>query len=253
MILESRGQMPSSQRVMNEGNADRKMRFALLVELLCISVRRAMNFLRDRLRRGIAAGLMPALALSLTACVGSSQATVTHVVVPPRVELLSGGSKSLNYTPWYIHTWELSGPPGMRVGGGGPNVMPVRSDGNPSGGGAEICCTSYPVDWQPGLRLTVRWLVFKDVKRLGAKAPGDWYKAEDVRIPQYDGHHAGDIWAVFLPGDRVRIMVPDGIDPNGGNNPDIRPPDNDPYIVHGVRDDEWNELFPNGVARGIKQ
>jgi hypothetical protein len=159
------------------------------------------------------------------------------------VELESGGTKALNYTPWYIHTFEISGPPGTRIGGGGPNVMPMGDDGQPSGGGAETCCTSYPVDWQPDLKLTVRWLV--DKKQDG-KTPGYWYKAENVRIPRYDGSQVGGVWGVFLPGDRVRIMIPDGIDPNGGNNPDIRPADNDPYIAQGVLDAEWNEQYRRG-------
>jgi len=157
--------------------------------------------------------------------------------------LLSSGSKALNYTSWYIHTFEIAAPPGSGIGGGGPNVMPAHEDGSPSGGGKEMCCTRLPVEWQADLRLTVRWLV--DKKQDG-KTPGYWYKAENVRIPQYEGRQAGGTWAIFLPGDRVRIMIPDGIDPNGGNNPDIRPPDNDPYIVQGVLDDEWNQLYRKG-------
>jgi hypothetical protein len=38
---------------------------------------------------------------------------------------------------------------------------------------------------------------------------------------------------------------------DGGNNPNNRPADNDSYIAHGVPDDECNQLYPNGVARGI--
>jgi hypothetical protein len=56
---------------------------------------------------------------------------------------------------------------------------------------------------------------------------------------------------IFLPGDRVRLMITDG-NHDGGNNPNNRPADDDPLIVKGVLDDEWNERFPNGVARGIK-
>ena len=122
----------------------------------------------------------------------------------------------------------------------------------PPAGGAETCCASIPHDWQPDLRLTVRWLVFKDVKKLGAKAPGDWYKAENVQIARYDGRQVGGVWAIFLPGDRVRLMVSDG-NSSGGNDLNHRPPDGDPYIVAGIRDDDWNRLFPNGVAQGIKQ
>jgi len=196
------------------------------------------------LHRGFVAGLLSVVVLAFAACASSPSPSpsATHVVVPQQVELLSGDSGILNYTPWYIHTWELSGPAGSGIGGGGRNALPIKDNGRPSGGSG-MCCTSYPLVWQPELRLTVRWLA--DKKQDG-KTPGYWYKAENVRIPQYDGHHAGDTWAVFLPGDRVRIMVPDGIDPNGENNPDIRPPDNDPYIVQGIRDDEWNQLYRKG-------
>jgi hypothetical protein len=60
-----------------------------------------------------------------------------------------------------------------------------------------------------------------------------------VRFGQYDGHHVGDIWANFLPGDRVRLMVSDG-NSSGWNDLNHRPADDDPYFVQGVLDDEWN-------------
>jgi hypothetical protein len=155
----------------------------------------------------------------------------------------------LNYTPWYIHTWELAGPAGSGIGGGGPNVMPIQEDGSPSGGGAETCCTSIPYDWQPNLGLTVRWLVDKDPH---GKKPLVWYKAENVLFGQYDGHQVGAIWAIFLPGDWVRLMVSDG-NSSGWNDLNHQPLDSDPYIVQGVLDDEWNRLFPNGVAQGVEK
>jgi hypothetical protein len=195
-----------------------------------------------RAQRAVTASLLSALVLSLAACT-SLQPSTDSIVLPRQVELLGGGTKALNYTPWYIHSFAISGPPGTGIGGGGPNVMPAHKDGSPSGGGGERCCTSYPLEWQPDLKLTVRWLVFKKVKELGSKAPGVWYKAENVRIPRYDGSQAAGVWGIFLPGDRVRIMIPDGIDPNGGNNPNVRPPDNDPYIVQGMLDDEWNQRY----------
>ena len=101
---------------------------------------------------------------------------------------------------------------------------------------------SYPAEWQPDLKLTVRWLV--DKKQDG-KTPGYWYKAENVRIAPYKGANAGEAWGIFLPGDRVRVMVTDG-DHDGGNNPNIRPADSDPYIAQGVIDTEWNLLYRRG-------
>ncbi|WP_419690747.1 DUF3304 domain-containing protein [Burkholderia theae] len=155
---------------------------------------------------------------------------------------MSGDTKALNYTPWYIHTFSITGPRGSRIGGGGPNVMPIRPDGRPSGGGAAVCCTSLPAEWQPDLRLTVRWLV--DKKQDG-KTPGYWYKAENVRIAPYVSGNTGDAWGIFLLGDRVRIMLTDG-NRDGGNNPNNRPADNDPYIAQGVLDDEWNRRYRKG-------
>jgi hypothetical protein len=195
-----------------------------------------------RARRAATAALLSALALSLGACATSSFNAITPTVLPQRVALLSGGTLALNYTPWYIHKFGIRGPAGTDIGGGGPNVMPAHEDGRPSGGGAETCCTSIPREWQPDLRLTVRWLM--DKKQDG-KTLGYWYKAENVRIAQYDGSQSGGVWALFLPGDRVRIMIADG-NHDGGNNMNNRPADNDPYIAKGVLDDEWNRLYRRG-------
>ncbi|HDR8952807.1 DUF3304 domain-containing protein [Burkholderia vietnamiensis] len=185
-----------------------------------------------------------ALCLSLAACAGGQSPAVTPIEMPRHVELLSGDANALNYTPWYIHTFSMIGPSGSGIGGGGPNVMPVRADGRPSEGGG-MCCTSLPAEWQPDLKLTVRWLV--DKKQDG-KTPGYWYKADNVRIAPYSTGNTGDAWAIFLPGDRVRIMLTDG-NHDGGNNPNNRPADNDPYIAQGVIDEEWNRLYRKGGMR----
>jgi len=90
--------------------------------------------------------------------------------------------------------------------------------------------------------LTVRWLV--DKKQDGI-TPGYWYKAENVQIAPYSSGNTGDAWAIFLPGDRVRIMLTDG-NRDGGNNPNIRPADNGPYVAQGVIDEEWNRRYRKG-------
>ena len=187
-------------------------------------------------------GVLSALCLSLAACAaGQPDGAAAPVEVSHPVRLMSGDTKALNYTAWYIHSFALFGPPGSGIGGGGPNVMPIKANGRPSEGGGK-CCTSLPVEWQPELKLTVRWLL--DKKQDG-KTPGYWYKAENVRIAQYNGANAGGIWSIFLPGDRVRIMVTDG-NRDGGNNRNNRPADNDPYIAQGVLDEEWNRLYRKG-------
>ncbi|MBR8031440.1 DUF3304 domain-containing protein [Burkholderia vietnamiensis] len=195
--------------------------------------------------RVAATSLLSALCLSLTACAGGQPNAAVPVEAAHQVRLLSGDTKALNYTPWYIHTFAITGPSGGGIGGGGPNVMPVRADGRPSGGGKAVCCTSLPAEWQPDLKLTVRWLV--DKKQDG-KTPGYWYKADNVRIAPYSTGNTGDAWAIFLPGDRVRIMLTDG-NHDGGNNPNNRPADNDPYIAQGVIDEEWNRLYRKGGMR----
>ncbi|ABB13227.1 DUF3304 domain-containing protein [Burkholderia lata] len=154
-------------------------------------------------------------------------------------DTLAVGASTLNYSPWYIHQWGIEGPDGSGVAGGGPNVWPAGPDGKPSGGGKETCCSNVPRVWQPDLRLTVRWLVYRKQDQTTS-----WYKAENIRIPKY-GQVMGGLWAVFLPDDRVRIMVADG-QKGDANDPGIRPQDNDPYIAHGVVDQEWNRLYRDG-------
>ncbi|MDR9019389.1 hypothetical protein FEP52_00807 [Burkholderia multivorans] len=61
----------------------------------------------------------------------------------------------------------------------------MREDGSPGQSGGQ-CCMRYPMEWQPDLRLTVRWLVDKKNEKTSG-----WYKAENVRIPQYDGSRSG--------------------------------------------------------------
>ncbi|WP_367399000.1 DUF3304 domain-containing protein [Burkholderia multivorans] len=124
--------------------------------------------------------------------------------------------------------------------------MPMREGGRPSGGGAETCCTNYPREWQPDLRVTVRWLVDKKNEKTSG-----WYKAENVRIEPYITGQTAGVWAIFLPRDRVKIVVgnPSASDlaPNAGP-----PAASDPYVVQGAPDEEWNYEYPKGVMRGIQ-
>ncbi|HDV6318458.1 TPA: DUF3304 domain-containing protein [Burkholderia multivorans] len=184
-------------------------------------------------------GLVVVLLALLTGCTNLPAHESSEIQTPKRVELSSGGTKTLNYTPWYIHTFSISGPKGSGIGGGGPNVMPMRDGGPPSGGGAETCCTSYPREWQPDLRLTVRW---KADKKMDGKTLGYWYKAENVRIEPYITGQTSGVWAIFLPGDRVKLVVgnPNARDlaPNAGP-----PAASDPYVVQGTLDEEWNRLY----------
>ncbi|WP_254218008.1 DUF3304 domain-containing protein [Burkholderia multivorans] len=130
-------------------------------------------------------GVMAVLLVLLAGCAGLHADESSTVEIPKTVELNSGDSNSMNYTPWYIHKFSISGPKGTRIGGGGGNMLPMDEDGNPGESGGQ-CCMRYPMEWQADLRVTVRWLVDKKNKKTSG-----WYKAENVRIPQYDGSRSG--------------------------------------------------------------
>ncbi|WP_233864002.1 DUF3304 domain-containing protein [Paraburkholderia adhaesiva] len=191
------------------------------------------------------AGVVVSLAIALSACAAAPQPPLPQVVVPNFGKLQSGDIAGLNYSTDLIYTFGFEGPKYSGISGGGGPVHELSRSGR-VGGAVVSCCGTLPAVWHPDLRLTVRWLAYEDE---GNKVVKHWYKAENVRIPKYDGKTAGYIWGVFLPGHRMRIMVPDGVDPNGGNNPDIRPPDNDPYMAQGVRDTEWEALYLKGNNR----
>nr|WP_167359258.1 DUF3304 domain-containing protein [Burkholderia diffusa] len=191
-------------------------------------------------------GLVAVLLGLLSGCAGLRTDVPSPVEIPKRVELNSGDASSLNYTLWYIHTFSISGPKGSRIGGGGGNMLPIAEDGRPGRSGGR-CCMSYPSEWQSDLRVTVRWLV--DKKQDG-KTRGSWYKAENVRIEPYTRPTAG-VWAIFLPGDRVKIVVgnPNARELSYGAGP---PAANDPYVVQGATDEEWNYKYPDGKVRGLR-
>ncbi|WP_122169959.1 DUF3304 domain-containing protein [Burkholderia stabilis] len=190
-------------------------------------------------------GLVLVLLVLLAGCTGLRTDETSAVEMPKKIELSSGDSHSMNYTPWYIHTFSISGPKGSRIGGGGGNMLRMDEDGSPGQSGGK-CCTRYPREWQADLMVTVRWLVDKKNEKTSG-----WYKAEEVRIPQYDGSRSGGVWAIFLPGDRVKLMVADG-NANGKNSVAVRPADDDPDVEQGVPDKEWNYEYPKGLKRGLQ-
>ncbi|MGO4813703.1 DUF3304 domain-containing protein [Cupriavidus sp. 2MCAB6] len=156
-----------------------------------------------------------------------SDAEVEAAPTPGR--MLGAGVSGLNYTPHFIGWFRITGPDGMR--GGGPNIMPAPPGGR-SGGGAQNCCISIPEVWRPGIEVTVHWYAGKIHD---GKTPDVVYRAK-TEVPQYDGANSGEMWAIFLPDDRVKIMVADG-NANGRNSVDARPADDDPFIAHGVLDE----------------
>ena len=143
-----------------------------------------------------------------------------------------GGVSGLNYTPYYIHTFNVKGHDDNGISGGGPNIQPASPDNMPSGGGKETCCASFPKKWRPGLKVTVRWIANK---KLDGIAWGAWYKAE-AEVPEY-GNRTFGMWALFLPGDRVKIVIRDGKD-DGPSSIVVKPSDDDPYVAVGTVDAE---------------
>ena len=174
-------------------------------------------------------------------CTTIQARSTVPINVSRHVELQSRDMSSLNYSPDLIVMFGIESPAHAGVSGGGGPVGEFRRDGRPGETGV-TCCTTLPSDWQPDLKLTVRWLAYMDDGNRVAKS---WYKAESVRIPQYDGRQAGTTWAIFLPGHRVKIMVADE-NANGHNSVAVHPADNDPYVVQGVRDEESNRLYLSG-------
>ncbi|WP_254220403.1 DUF3304 domain-containing protein [Burkholderia multivorans] len=54
-------------------------------------------------------GVVAVLLVLLAGCAGLHADESSTVETPKRVELSSGDSRSMNYTPWYIHTFSISG------------------------------------------------------------------------------------------------------------------------------------------------
>ncbi|MGY2485374.1 DUF3304 domain-containing protein [Cupriavidus sp. CP313] len=145
--------------------------------------------------------------------------------------IYAGGVRGLNYSPDYIHSFSVSGPRGME--GGGPNVSPAQKDG-PGGGGAEMCCIGIPQPWKPDTKLEIEWELDRSPYD-GDIQNGLEAMRATVTVPQY-GSSASGFWAIFLPGDRVKVIVADG-NASGHNDVNVKPADDDPFVARGVRDD----------------
>ena len=94
----------------------------------------------------------------------------------------------VNHTGSYIYLASVDG-----AGGG---AMSAWGAGN-----ANICCTSIPRVWYPGMKVRVRWNMPIGVK--------DVIKEKVVEVEKYD--QTGDVYMHFFPNDEVRVVVsPDG-------------------------------------------
>lgn len=95
----------------------------------------------------------------------------------------------VNHTGNFIYSASFSGDEVRNGGGGGMSQW--------GAGGAEICCTSIPRVWQPGIKVTVYWNMPVGVV--------DVLKEKIVEVEKYD--EPGDIYLHFFPNDEVRVVV----------------------------------------------
>lgn len=123
-------------------------------------------------------------------------------------EMLGAPVEGYNHTSAAINRFTVNG-------AGGPNLGPY------SGGGGQVCCSSLPRQWRPGLRAIVEWE--KDPspyeyanwsERLYSDA---WNKRMDEHRSHYTRHRAvveiheydspGPLVVHFLPCDTVRVAA----------------------------------------------
>ncbi|MCA1861053.1 DUF3304 domain-containing protein [Janthinobacterium sp. HSC-3S05] len=75
-------------------------------------------------------------------------------------------------------------------------------------GGAEVCCTSIPRVWYPGMMVLVRWDMPDGLKHI--------IKEKMVEVEKYD--RPGDIYMHFFSNDEVRVVV-SNVDGDSKNHP----------------------------------
>ncbi|WP_432262515.1 DUF3304 domain-containing protein [Cupriavidus sp. TMH.W2] len=169
---------------------------------------------------------------ALSACSGESRTDLAaKTTVGAEKEHISPGSaRGLNYSSDAIYSYYVTGPRGMNGGGG--KMSPAFEEGPAEPG--EMCCVGIPQPWKPGTQLRIEWE--RDRKPFDYKdRSGLAVLTATVTVPEYAARTSG-FWPIFLPGDRVKVMVADG-NANGHNDLNVRPADDDPFIVEGVRDE----------------
>ena len=90
----------------------------------------------------------------------------------------------VNHTGKYIYTATIDGAGGGRMSAWGAGV-------------ANICCTSIPRVWYPGMNVLVRWNMPEGIK--------DVVKEKVVEVEKYE--RPGSIYLHFFPNDEVRVVV----------------------------------------------
>lgn len=90
----------------------------------------------------------------------------------------------VNHTGSYIYSASVDGAGGGQMSAWGAGM-------------ANICCTSIPWVWRPGMKVSVRWNMPEGRK--------DVIKEKIAEIEKYD--EPGDIYMHFFPNDEVRVVV----------------------------------------------
>ncbi|WP_439683269.1 DUF3304 domain-containing protein [Cupriavidus oxalaticus] len=189
---------------------------------------------RKRMQPRVAVLVLLGALGALSACSGESRADLDLAAKPTvgveQEHISPGGVRGLNYSSDAIYSYYVTGPRGMNGGGG--KVGPAYKDG--PGEAGERCCIGIPQPWKPDTQLRIEWerdrkpFDYKDRSELAVLTA-------TVTVPEY-GPDTYGFWAIFLPGDRVKVMVMDG-NANGRNSVRTKPADDDPFIVQGVRDE----------------
>ncbi|WP_439683270.1 DUF3304 domain-containing protein [Cupriavidus oxalaticus] len=168
----------------------------------------------------------------LSACSGESRADLSARAASStgKERIVAGGVRGLNYSPDYIHSFSVAGPRGMEGGGG--NMIRAGKEG--PGEAGERCCIGIPQPWMPDTKLEIEWELDRSPYDNDIQNGLEVMRAT-VTVPEY-GPSTYGFWAIFLPEDRVKVMVMDG-NANGHNSVRTKPPEDDPFVVQGVRDD----------------
>ncbi|WP_370564478.1 DUF3304 domain-containing protein [Cupriavidus sp. UME77] len=189
---------------------------------------RVDTWAHGHVKRRLALMVLLGACVSLFAC--SEEWRAGEHSATKKEERYGGGVSGLNYSSDAIEGFSVTGPRGMN--GGGANMSPAYKDGPATAG--EMCCIGIPKHWQPDTKLEIEWVrdrfPYSHENRTGAVV----MKAT-VTVPQY-GLKTYGFWAIFLPGDRVKVVVMDG-NANGNNSVWKRPADNDPFVAQGVLDE----------------
>jgi hypothetical protein len=119
------------------------------------------------------------VALNLLACAGVESEKKSK---GPETDAAQVGV--VNHTGNYIYSASVNGAGGGKMSAWGA-------------GYANICCTSIPRTWYPGMKVRVRWNM--PVGRT------DVIKEKVVEVEKYE--ESGDIYLHFFPNDEVRVVV----------------------------------------------